>query len=288
MAYWKISLILIGTLATLYLLVCITLYFFQNRMIFVPSKQVEIFPHQYNLPHEDVWIPVNATDRLHSWWMPADNPRGVILYLHGNGINVGANVEHANRLWKLGFSVLLIDYRGYGRSEGKFPTEKQVYEDAETALQYLLQERGIPPRNIFLYGHSLGGAIAINLASHHPNLAGVIVESSFTSMSDMVVHLKRYNWLPIDLILHHKFESIEKVKPLQHPLLFIHGTADRVVPSYMSQMLYDAATSPNKQILIIPDARHTDVATVAGQRYQQTLESFYQLTRDQLPVTSDQ
>jgi alpha-beta hydrolase superfamily lysophospholipase len=279
MAYWKILLLFLGILATLYLLVCITLYFWQNRLIFVPSKQVQVFPHQFDLPHEDVWIQVNSTQKLHSWWIPAPQAKGVILYFHGNGINVGANVEHANRFWKMGFSVLLIDYRGYGRSEGKFPTEKRVYEDAEMALQYLVQQQGIQLRDIFLYGHSLGGAIAINLASHHPNLAGVIVESSFTSMSDMVVYLKRYNWLPINLILHHKFESIEKVKELKHPLLFIHGTGDRVVPSFMSQMLYDAATSPKKQILIVPDARHDNVATVTGQRYQQTIENFYTITR---------
>jgi hypothetical protein len=240
---------------------------------------VQVFPHEFDLPHEDIWIPINSTDRLHSWWIPAPTPKGVILYLHGNGINVGANVEHAHRFWQMGFSVLLIDYRGYGRSEGKFPTEKRVYEDAEAAFQYLINQRGISPREVFLYGHSLGGAIAIHLASDHPEIAGVIVESSFTSMADMVVYLKRYNWFPIDLILHHKFESIEKVKLLQQPLLFIHGTGDQVVPSFMSEMLYDAATSPKKQVLIVPDARHDNVATIAEGRYRQTIDSFYQLTQ---------
>lgn len=279
MVYWKLLLLFVGTLATVYLLVCVTLYLWQNRLIFFPSKVLQVFPHDFDLPHEDIWIPVNTRDRLHSWWIPAAAPRGVILYLHGNGINVGGNIEHAYRFWQMGFSVLLIDYRGYGQSVGKFPTEKQVYEDAETALQYLIEQRGVPPREIFLYGHSLGGAIAIHLASYHPELAGVIVESSFTSMADMVVYMKRYNWLPVDLILHHKFESIEKVKSLQQPLLFIHGTGDQVVPSFMSELLYDAATSPKKQVLIIPDARHDNVATIAGERYRQTIESFYQLTQ---------
>jgi alpha-beta hydrolase superfamily lysophospholipase len=121
-------------------------------------------------------------ERIHVWWIAAQPDAKVLLYLHGNGINMGAAVANAHQFHQLGFSVLLIDYRGYGRSEGSFPTETRVYQDAVTAWDYLVKQRQIQPSQIFLFGHSLGGAIAIDLAVQHPDAAGLIVESSFTSM----------------------------------------------------------------------------------------------------------
>ncbi len=156
-------------------------------------------------------------------------------HLHGNGLNIGANIAHASRFHQLGFSVLLIDYRGYGRSEGAFPNEKKVYQDAATAWNYLVQKLQIPPRHIFIYGHSLGGAIAIDLAVKHPNAAGLIVESSFTSIREVVAYRNLFWMFPVNLILTQRFESIKKLPQLRMPILFIHGTADSTVPFFMSQ-----------------------------------------------------
>ncbi|XZO00444.1 MAG: alpha/beta hydrolase [Microcoleus sp.] len=179
---------------------------------------------------------------------------GVVLYLHGNGLNVGANVEHANRFHQLGMSVFLIDYRGYGKSQGEFPTESQVYEDAQLAMDYLVKQRGINPKQIYIYGHSLGGAIAIDLAVRNPEAAGLIVEGSFTSAREMVDFQSGvYRIFPIDLLLRQRFDSIAKVDRLEMPVLFIHGTADTVVPVEMSKKLFDAAPEP-KQLYIVPDA----------------------------------
>lgn len=276
----KLLFISIGLGAVGYLLLCISLVIWQNKLIFFPSRVIQTTPEDFGLSYQDIWLPVASiggkVEHLHGWWIPASSsPKGVILYLHGNGVNVGANVEHAGRFNQLGFSVLLIDYRGYGRSEGNFPTEKQVYQDAEAAWQYLVQQRQIKPQDIMVYGHSLGGAIAVHLASHHSNMAGLIIESSFTSMRDMVVYQKQYRVFPVDLLLTQKFDSISKIKSLSMPMLFIHGTADRTVPALMSQILYDAATA-RKQILIVPDAYHNNVATVAGDRYLQTVSNFYE------------
>ncbi|MEG5171910.1 alpha/beta fold hydrolase [Microcoleus sp. B3-D7] len=199
---------------------------------------------------------------------------GVVLYLHGNASNVGANVEHAYRFHRLGLSVFVMDYRGYGKSQGDFPSESQVYEDAQLAWDYLVKQRGINPNQIYLYGHSLGGAIAIDLAVRHPEAAGLIVEGSFTSTRAMVNFQKGLFWMfPIDFLLTQRFDSLSKVDRLQMPVLFIHGTADNVVPVEMSKKLFDAAPEP-KQLYIVPEGGHTNVAQIGGAEYLQILSQF--------------
>ncbi|MCS6814450.1 MAG: lysophospholipase, partial [Cyanobacteria bacterium] len=184
--YVKPMVMIVLLLAAAYVSVCLLLLWQQARFIFFPHATLEKTPETFDLPYETVWIPVTAAkdkpEHLHGWWIPARQPHGkVLLYLHGNTNNIGANVEHAGRFHRLGFSVLLVDYRGYGQSEGSFPSEQQVYADAEAAWHYLVQQRGINPEQIVIYGHSLGGAIAIELATRHPQASGLIVESSFTS-----------------------------------------------------------------------------------------------------------
>lgn len=266
--------------AILYIAACIYLFFQQTRFIFFPSSAIETTPESFNLGYQEVWLPVKTTsgkvERLHGWWIPASQPNAlVLLYLHGNGINIGANVAHADRFHQLGFSVLLFDYRGYGRSEGSFPSEATVYQDAAVAWDYLVKERQIQPNQIFIYGHSLGGAVAIDLALKHPDAAGLIVESSFTSIQGIVDYQRVYGIFPVNLILHQRFDSINKVRSLQMPVLFIHGTADWQVPATMSQQLYDAAPEP-KQLLLVPQAGHNNTAEMAGSRYFQAVQKFVQ------------
>jgi uncharacterized protein len=294
----KLSLLSGGLLGTIYLAICGVLYFRQTRMIFFPSPYVEVTPAGLGLTYEELWLPVAAdtvdttaspslspspspspspsSPHLHGWWIPAIGPEtGVLLYLHGNGFNIGANLAHAARFHQLGFSVLLMDYRGYGRSEGGFPNENQVYQDAEIMWQYLVQTRQIPPDRIIVYGHSLGGAIAIDLAARHPQLAGLIVDGSFTSMRQMVALSPVLRFFPIDWLLTQQFNSLEKIDNLQMPVLFIHGTADAKVPAVMSQALYEAAPQP-KQLYLVPDAGHNNVAEVAGLKYLEVVQQFVQ------------
>lgn len=279
------SLLSIGAIAIiLYTAACLYLFFQQTRFIFFPSSAIETTPKFFNLDYQEVWLPVKTrsggVERMHGWWIPASQANAqVLLYLHGNGINIGANVAHANRFHRLGFSVLLPDYRGYGRSEGSFPTEASVYQDAAVAWDYLVQERKIQPRQIFLYGHSLGGAVAIDLAVKHPDAAGLIVESSFTSIRDLVDYQAIYRIFPINLILHQRFDSIRKVRSLALPVLFIHGTADLRVPAIMSQQLYEAAPEP-KQLILIPDAGHNNTAETAGDKYFQLMQKFVQQAKE--------
>jgi len=264
--------------AIAYLAACIYLYFQQTRFIFFPSSVIEVTPKAFNLKYQEVWIPVTAAsgkvEKIHGWWIPAAKPNAkVLLYLHGNGVNIGANAAHADRFHRMGFAVLIIDYRGYGLSEGSFPNETSVYLDAATAWDYLVKQRQIQPSDIFIYGHSLGGAIAINLAVQQPKAAGLIVESSFSSIQNVVNLRSQFKLFPVSFILNQRFDSISKVKDLRVPVLFIHGTDDFVVPDSMSRQLYAAAPEP-KQLLIIPNAGHNDVAEVAGWQYFQTVEKF--------------
>jgi len=176
-----------------------------------------------------VWGGSLATNADHTQSAP------VLLYLHGNSSNIGDAVHRADLLHQLGMSVLLIDYRGYGKSTGPFPNETRLYEDAEAAFHYLIHRRNIAPANIFVYGHSLGGAIAIELAVRHPQMAGAILEATFTSMEEMLDYVIPYQIFPKDWILTQKFASLTKVRSLQIPILFIHGMEDKTIPVQMSR-----------------------------------------------------
>lgn len=285
----KLLLLLASFLGVTYLAICGLLWLRQTRMIFFPSSDLEVTPTHLGLSYEEVWLPVekqaepkllpqgnSMPEQIHGWWIPANgSAQAVLLYLHGNGLNIGANLNHAARFQRLGMSVLLMDYRGYGRSQGSFPNEQQVYQDAETMWNYLVQERQIPPERILVYGHSLGGAVAIELATRRPQMAGLIVDGSFTSIRDMVTLLPSLRFFPVDGLLHQRFNSIEKITNLQMPLLLIHGTADTQVPASMSEELYITATAP-KQLYLIPNAGHNDVAEIAGPEYMQVVQKFMQ------------
>jgi uncharacterized protein len=256
-------------------LACGLLYTFQNRFLFVPTQAIEQTPAKYGLTYKEVWLPIgDQGNRLYAWWIPAQSKTTpTVLYCHGNGHNVGEVSELASRFHKMGLSVFAFDYRGYGKSEGEFPSETAIYVDAERAWDYLIQDQKIPPKKIVMYGHSLGGAIAINLATHHPNAGGLIVQSSFTTALEMA----RRNWwtaiVPVNVLLNQRFESIRKVSQLQMPVLYLHGTADTLIPFEMSQRLLERTRS-SKQIKLFPGAGHNDLPEVGGAAYDQTVKDF--------------
>ena len=266
-----------GVIAIAYIAACLYLFHRQKYFIFKPPTVIRTTPAAFNLDYQEVWLPVSTalgkTSYIHGWWIPAASPEAPVwLFLHGNGSTMGDEVKRPFWFHQLGFSTLMIDYRGYGRSPGKFPTESSVYEDVEAAWNYLTQDRKIPPEKIFVYGHSLGGAIAIDLALQHPEIAGLAIEGSFTSMRSMVDHLYRqFGIFPVNLLLHQRFDSLKKVRLLSMPVLFIHGTGDRLVPAQMSEMLFEAATEP-KRLLLVPEAGHHDVGELGGAQYFQALE----------------
>jgi fermentation-respiration switch protein FrsA (DUF1100 family) len=253
--------------AAVYFSATAALWASQSRFIFEPVRTLVVQPAELAFPVTDVTIPVRSAkagrETLHAWWMPAARTDAkLVLYFHGNEGNVSTSIGETALLRSLGYSVLVVDYRGYGESDGRFPSESTIYEDAEAALAALLEGWGVRPGNLYLYGHSLGAAVAIDLASKHPELGGVIVESAFTSIYDMARLEPKYGIFPVELLLNQRFESIKKVAHLELPVLYIHGTADRVVPYTMGRALYEQSGG-HKRFVAVPGGGHDDNAAVA-------------------------
>jgi len=281
--YWKLLSGATAVVSVIYALTSTYIWARQAHFIFRPERIISKTPAEYQLPFEDVYVKVNdgngKNERIHAWWIPADNPSDrYLLYLHGSALNIGANITHARRFRQMGFSVFLISYRGYGKSDGTFPTEAQVYADAQAAWTYLIEQKGIDPKAIFIYGHSLGGAVAIQLAIDNPAAGGLIVEAAFTSIADMARRIPKYRIFPLELIVHERFDSIEKVSRLQPPVLYIHGTEDKLVPSEMSSELYKR-TASSKQLKFIPGGGHNNSASVGGDEYLQAVKNFIDFAR---------
>lgn len=270
--------------AIAYGLLYLAIYRFQPRLIFLPTRKIRGTPDQLGLSYEDIWLSIPKGDQqelLHCWWIPSANPDGkVLLYFHGKTLNITGHLKYAQNFRNLGFSLLLVDYRGYGRSEGGFPNETQVYEDAESVWHYLVEQRGIKPEDMFFYGHSLGGAIALDLAVRHPQIAGLIMESCFTSIYAMAQHQLLYRIYPLKKLVHQLFDSLSKIKNLQVPLLIIHGTRDQLIPVRMGKTLYEAAPGP-KKLLLVENAYHNNVLGFAPEAYNQAIREFYDIAMSQ-------
>jgi uncharacterized protein len=274
---------LVKRLAIAYISTCLCLWIGQRHLMFRPYHEIVGVPSSspWNMPYQEIVIPISS-GHLKGWWIPADPHRvkdstspKVILFLGGAAGNKSHYLDRVEGLRQLGFSLLLFDYRGYGESPGDFPSETQLYKDSQAAWDYLIQQQKIPPQQIFLYGESLGGAIALDLAVKHPQAAGAIVQSSFTSMRD-IARWRGFDWLfPVDLLLTQKFNSIAKVRSLKIPVLFIHGTADDVVPFKMGQRLFDAAPAP-KYLHVVSEAGHTRLLRSGEQSYLKAIGQFIQ------------
>ncbi len=272
-----LSIIIFSSLSLTYLFVGLGLRLGQNRLIFMPSFDVQTTPKDLKMSYEDVYIKVSENQSIHGWWIPSRYPsEKVILQCHGNGFNISHNLGQSRIFYELGFSIFIFDYRGYGLSKGDFPREKQAYKDVEFAWNYLTKTRKIKPENIIVYGHSLGGAIAIDLAYNISNVKGLIIEASFTSMKDMTKYIGYDKWFPIDLILTEKFDSLSKLQNIDIPILFIHGELDQTVPSWMGEKLYEVAKQP-KELFLVTEADHNNVATVSGSEYLDIIRDFMNL-----------
>ena len=216
----------------------------------------------------------DAGDHLSAWWMPAataDAP--ALLYLHGSRWNLTGSSSRIARYRQLGFAVLAIDYRGFGKSSGELPSEEMAYEDAHVAWEKLVQLS--PNSQHFVYGHSLGGAIAIEIARNNKQVDGVILEATFTSIRDMAKQFA-WGWLPVELILTQRFASLEKITDVAAPTLFVHGKEDRLVPFWMSEQLFAASKASKKRLVLVDGAGHSNIAWSASfNDVQHTVHSFF-------------
>ncbi|MSQ20302.1 MAG: alpha/beta fold hydrolase [Betaproteobacteria bacterium] len=215
-------------------------------------------------------------DRLHVWWWR--HPRAeapVMLYLHGARWNLQGNAFRIARLRDMGFSVLAIDYRGFGRSGGDLPSEADAYADAAIAWDYVKKLAPEASRR-YLYGHSLGGAIAIELATRGDDLAGIIVESTFTSIRDLAGTYTLGRILPIGWFLTQHYDSLSRIEKVHVPKLFVHGANDRFVPAWMTERLYERANGA-KRLLLVEGANHSNSTGVGFEQYRVALQEMFGL-----------
>lgn len=208
----------------------------------------------------------HAVQSVHAWWWPAARKGApALLYLHGSRYNLTGQLFRIRQLHDLGFSVFAIDYRGFGKSAGDLPSEKAVYEDARTGWDAMAKLQP-DPRHRFIYGHSLGGAIAVNLASTLSKeaakndapvgAAGLVVESSFTNLAD-IARAFSYKWLPIQLLLTQKFDSVDEIADVRMPVIVLHGGSDRYVPVDLGRRLFAAAPEP-KRLVVVENGTHNN------------------------------
>ncbi len=248
---------------------------FEQHQMYAPQRELEMTPDEAGMAYEDVWLAAGDGLRLHGWWIPSSRDRGTILFCHGNAGNISHRLESIAVFHSLGLNVLIFDYRGFGRSEGS-PNEEGTYLDAEAAYLHLRREREIPAERIVLFGRSLGGAVAIELAQRlcekasYPKAAGLICEATFTSAEAMGRLL--FPSLPVGLIIRNKYDSISKVPSLELPVLFIHSPDDELVPFEHGRALFAEAPEP-KEFLRIAGG-HGDGFLVTGPAYREGIAAF--------------
>jgi fermentation-respiration switch protein FrsA (DUF1100 family) len=239
----------------------------ENQLIFMPTGELWTDPAAQGLAWEEVRLRTDDDVGLYGWFLPAEGGP-TVLYLHGNAGNIADRLSKLACVVEQGFPVLLVDYRGYGRSEGR-PSEGGVYRDALAMYRYLTEQRGLSPDRIAVWGMSLGGAVAVEVASRVP-VGRLIVESSFTSARDMAPLVLPF-W-PRRLVVA-EFDSEAKIAKLRMPKLFLHGDADTVVPWEQGRRLYEAAAEP-KTFVNLPGADHNDALLPGNAEYLQAVVSF--------------
>lgn len=275
--------LLLATLAlgTTLTMGCATLDERQRAWIFQPSDRAWGSTAELARDMDDVWVEFDSQvtggrAKLHGLWLPAEKNAAqapVLLYLHGARWNVAGSAPRIRRMQELGFSVLAIDYRGFGRSTPGLPSEDMAYEDARAAWDWLAAK--YPDRPRYIFGHSLGGAIAIDLASKVEDERGTIVEGTFTSIPDVASTMK-WGWLPVGPLITQRFESVKKVGRIHSPLLVVHGSNDSLIRSELGRKLYEAASGTKRFVLVEGGSHHSTMAVGVAQ-YRQALKEVFSL-----------
>ncbi len=265
---WSILLLILGVYLTLGLL----LFIFQAHFLYypnIPSRSVLATPERRGLEYEPVEIITDDGIRLDGWFVPTSKERrGVLLFFHGNAGNISHRLDSLRIFHDLGLAVLIFDYRGYGRSDGK-ASEEGTYLDAEAAWHYLTEQRHIPADNIVLFGRSLGAAIAAHLASRRKPTA-LIMESSFTSVPDFAAS---YYWMfPVRWLARFQYDARAYLRSVQCPVLIVHSRDDEIIPFRYGRELFASANSP-KEILELRGG-HNEGFLLSGQDYIDGLDAF--------------
>ena len=276
-ALWLLARVLVGA-SIAYGVTFIVLWTqLEKRFVFFPVAEVLCTPNDVNLQYEDVRIQTSDGLELRGWFVPgepetASGPDSNVtwLWLHGNGGNIGHRIgELALAHHRTGANIFIFDYRGYGESDGT-ASEQGTYLDSRAAIEYLASRPDVDPDRIVYLGHSLGAAVALELALTRPPMAMVLV-SPFASVRDMANLTLPFP--PVGWLVRNHYDSISRIRQLDTPILVLHGDQDETVPMSQGRKLYDAANQP-KRFQILKGAAHSDTYEVAGKQYWGAIESF--------------
>ena len=269
MLHFIMPLVLIG--GFVYLLLCLYLYFMQEKLLFYPDtggRDLVDKPSDIGLQFDTVQISTSDNIWLYGWYIPAERSRATLLFFHGNAGNISHRLDSIRIFHDLGLSVLIFDYRGYGRSGGKI-SEPGTYLDGEAVWNYLVDAKKVDPQQVILFGRSLGGAVAADIAAkHHPG--ALILESTFTSVPDMAARL--YPVFPVRLLARFIYNTRLALQSVTCPVLIIHSPDDEIIPFENGRILYETAGEP-KHFLEIRGG-HNDGFLVSGSTYTDGLKDF--------------
>jgi fermentation-respiration switch protein FrsA (DUF1100 family) len=261
-----------GGLAVALLAGLLLLMFFENSLIFMPSRHPEGDWQPQQIDFEDAWFTAPDGTQLHGWYLPVEAPRAFVLFAHGNAGHLAYRAPFLRHLQQdQRVAVLAFDYRGFGRSAGR-PSETGVLADARAARSWLAARARISPHDIVLMGESIGGGVMVDLAAAE-GARGLILENTFTSVPDVAAY--HFPWLPVRSLMRTKFDSAAKIGNYSGPLLQCHGDADTIVPFELGERLHAAAREP-KKLIVIPGGDHNDPRS---HEWLVALDAFF----DQLP-----
>jgi uncharacterized protein len=257
---------------------CATLHEKQGQWIFSPSDRTWGNTAELASNMEEAWVEFESKEtgqlaKVHLLIHGDDTDKPVLLYLHGARWNVVGSAWRIARMHELGFNVIAVDYRGFGKSDSETPSEDKAYDDALAAWNWIAQK--YPRQQRFLFGHSLGGAIAIDLASRVADERGTMVEGTFTSIPDVFSTLK-WGWLPVGWLISQRFDAEKKVTQIGSPLLVVHGSEDRVIAPALGRRLYDAALGP-KRFELVQGGSHHNTNSIGQAQYREAIKALFGL-----------
>jgi fermentation-respiration switch protein FrsA (DUF1100 family) len=268
------TLVTILTIAiSVYVVLALMLYLFQDKMVFLanlPDRALTASPSDIGLDYEDVSLTTSDNERLHGWYIPAVDSKGVLLFFHGNAGNISHRLDSIKIFHELGMDTLIIDYRGYGQSTGN-ASEQGTYLDAQAAWDYLITDRGSPADRIIIFGRSLGGAVGAWLGVQNAP-AAMIIESSFSSGVDMAHRL--YPFLPVRLITRLQYPVVDYASRLNCPVLVVHSRDDEIIPIAMGKAIYGAVKQHKKFLELRGD--HNNGFMISQREYVAGLKDFIQ------------
>lgn len=253
---------IIAVLLIAYAILALTLFFMQPKFLYKPLKDITYTPEEMGLDFENLFFQTPDGLKINGWFVPASNAEFTILFCHGNGGNIAHRLDSINVFHNLGLNCLIFDYRGYGNSNGN-PSEEGTYYDAKAAYKWLTEKKNISPDNIIIFGRSLGGAIAAQLAMT-VGAKALVIESSFTSYAN--IGKKFYPYMPVHWFAKFNYPTLDYVKQVNCPVLIIHSRNDEIIPFEFGRQLFEAANEPKEFIEL--SGSHNDGFLASSEVYK--------------------